>query len=115
MKRPIEVWVSGLPFQVIYDAAALGLKAMDERAEPALGHCDYSTLTMVVDDRMPEPKIRDTLFHEILHAIWHTTGLTSRVGTEISEEEVVAAMATEIVHVLRVNDDLAAYLRWHTS
>ncbi len=58
-----------------------------------------------------EIQLRETLLHEILHAVYHVTNLTTNpVQTDNPEEYVVGVLAGPVLAVLRDNPKVLAYL-----
>jgi hypothetical protein len=49
----------------------------------------------------------DTLLHEVLHAVWHCSGLHDG---KYNEEQVVRGLTTWLLLVLRDNPELVSYL-----
>lgn len=52
---------------------------------------------------------RETLLHEVLHAVFHNVGLSERFG-EKTEEQVVRSLSPALFDLLRRNPDLVSYL-----
>lgn len=52
----------------------------------ALGVCDKTTQTIYIDKTLPRYKIKDVLYHEIVHAMMFSYG----VDLTYDEEELVA-------------------------
>lgn len=64
------------------------------------GLVDYGSSTIEIEDGISLSKIRETLAHEMLHAIIHEAGIR---GLE-EEEEYVTAIGPVLAMVLRDND-----------
>lgn len=67
-----------------------------------------SQLEICVDPDRPEQGIRETLLHEVLHAVIWTVGIDA--GDDDEEEVLVAQLSTAILDVLRRNKALVRYL-----
>lgn len=59
-------------------------------------------------------RLRDILIHELCHAIWDNSGLSSievgQVDREVSEENIVALFSPSLLFVLKHNPELVAWL-----
>lgn len=59
----------------------------------------------------PVAMTRDTLLHEVLHAVLAISGTRAMVDLEREDEEkIVSGLAPALLHVLRDNPKLAAFL-----
>jgi hypothetical protein len=67
------------------------------------GECDFSGCEIRVDPTEAEPMQRDTLLHEVIHAVEDAMGL------KVTEHRV-ALLATGLLQVLRHNPNFVAYL-----
>jgi len=67
------------------------------------GKCEFATKIISVNPRQTEDSKRDTLLHEIMHA------LDEELQTKMSERQV-RLQATGLIEVLRNNPALVAYL-----
>ncbi len=110
MIRPDHVWIGPHRFEIIYDAAALGLQTMDDHQSPAWGHLSWANGRIVLDPRRPESGIRASLLHEVVHGAWQLVGLPSDSLDGYNEEYVVNALSDFLSMVLRLNPDLLAYM-----
>lgn len=80
------------------------------RHDNARGTTDAQSLTIRVDvDGLAATAVRETLLHEALHACWETSGLAAHEVAEHTEQ-VITALAPQLLHLLRANPDLVAYL-----
>ena len=69
----------------------------------------HTQLRIAVNDQQAPGFLRDSLFHEVLHACWQHSGLYDPEGKE-HEERVVRHMTPRILDVLRSNPRLVAWL-----
>jgi hypothetical protein len=97
MSLPIQVKIFAHTFQV----TLLGDSAM----HGSIGHCDTNALRIDLLDTLPETVMRETLIHEIFHAINYMTYLKDG-----DEERHVNCFAMGLVTVLRDNPELKEYL-----
>lgn len=97
--RPTKLKVNGRKFKVKFRAAV--------RMPEALG-LFHSTkhLIEIREDQSPV-ELRDTVLHELLHALLHSQG--REYGGEV-EEVYVRAIATGLIGVLRDNPELVQWL-----
>ena len=109
MQRPDTIWVGAFPYSVVYDKAKIDAKSVEQRAH-LLGSSNHHDLIITLDDSVAEQVIRDTLLHEILHCTWATSGLTEMV--DLTEEQIAAAVAPQLVYVFRANPELVEYLTY---
>lgn len=108
MKRPEVIWVGAFPFKIYFDHVKLAVMTADDGVKAAVGACNADKLEIVIDERLPEPRQRDVLIHEVLHAMWAFSGI--RNADELTEEFVVDALSADLLYVLRVNPDFVEYL-----
>lgn len=62
---------------------------------------------IIVSARQSDAALRDTVLHEVMHAIFFTSGLFREVE---NEERIVAAAATWLLMLLQDNPRLARWL-----
>lgn len=62
---------------------------------------------IIVSTRQTDQSERDTVLHEVLHALFYASGLYREVD---NEERVVAAVSTWLLMVLRENQAFAKFL-----
>ncbi len=108
MKRPEVIWIGPFPFDIYFDHVRLAVITTNDNVQAAVGASHSDQLRIVIDDRLPEPRQRDVLIHEVLHAIWSFTGI--RNADELNEELVIDALSAPWLYVLRVNPDFTEYL-----
>jgi hypothetical protein len=66
-------------------------------------------LTVLLDAGMTDELEKETLLHELLHAVWDCTGLSKRIDDD-QEEEVIRCLSPLVFGMLRANPDLVEYL-----
>lgn len=93
-----SVRVGNLTFKVKWRKKRIGLTE-------DVGECDYDRQTISVWSGLPEESQRDTVMHEILHAIGHVFNVKF---TE--EEDVIRKFATGICIIFRDNPGLKEIL-----
>lgn len=71
-----------------------------------IGGCDTLKLVISIDIKAPVMSVKNTLLHEIMHAIYHLYDLESCDG----EEDVVMRMANGMQMVMVDNPRLGKYL-----
>ena len=99
---PTTVYVSPHTYTIdTSEDTALRLQADQNR-----GQCFKDINLIELDTTLPDTQQAETLIHEILHAIWHTTGLDD----ETDEETAVTALAPRLLSLLRENHVLTEYL-----
>ncbi|NDC55599.1 MAG: hypothetical protein EBZ69_02125 [Alphaproteobacteria bacterium] len=99
--RPSEVRVGPYLFRVEYREDV-------SDSEPDLfGITIPRDQRIIVSSRQTDQCERDTLLHEVLHAVFYASGLFREVD---NEERVVAGVSTWLLMVLRDNPQLAKFL-----
>lgn len=109
MNRPDVITVGPFPYHIIYDGGATAKRSVVALAD-LVGQCDLNALTIWIDPDRPEARIRETLVHELLHALWDVAGLPSRDTERVGQEETVDALASGLTLLLRDNPALVKYL-----
>lgn len=74
--------------------------------------CTRPTHGLIVVDAvtLPESHVRDTLWHEILHAVFHVFHIAAKIDGDDLNENLVARATSPILQVLRDNPQLVRYL-----
>lgn len=104
MKGPKKFKVLGQPFKVRY-AKTLHMKkfgALNGRTRPDRGRVDLAT------KHLGEHKRAATYLHELLHAVI-TVGSVVREH-DTSEEDLVSSLTPILLHTMRENPRVVAYL-----
>lgn len=65
---------------------------------------------ILIGPHQVESARRETLLHEAIHAVWHTTGLGSHPDIEDHEELIIDSLAAPMLALLRDNPHLVSYL-----
>jgi hypothetical protein len=73
----------------------------------AYGDTDTNTLRIRVRPDLPLDLVRETLLHEVLHAVYRTAGVDSTI---MREEQIVCAISPHLMDALRRSPGLAEYL-----
>lgn len=114
MSRPERIWVCGQPFTVKWVNEEAGRLHPDDSGTYNVGLTVVSEQVMAIRGvGVGQHQERDTVLHEILHAILKMTAQRDRFqgkDDDNPEEEVVYSMAAALLAVLRQNPDLVAYL-----
>lgn len=108
MKPPRKIHVGPHTYRVVVDTAAMNAESVDA-GEALVGRCCRRSQTIYVEPDQHPSQRRDTLLHEVLHAVASVTALESEWGDE-REEEIVLRMTPALLDVLRRNPRLVAYL-----
>jgi hypothetical protein len=67
-------------------------------------------LEIVVDATLPDSLLRDTVAHELLHALWDMADLVTEDLDPAQVERIVAHLAPRLVDMLADNPELVDYL-----
>jgi hypothetical protein len=78
--------------------------ATEDAGMPVSGYCNHQNLTIVIDTDAHPAVVADTVLHEVMHALFHQTGMSHLVGD--SEEQLVASLSTALLDALRRNPKL---------
>jgi hypothetical protein len=108
VKLPRRIHVGPHIYSVVCDAAAMAAECRDA-GEDLVGRCSHRTLTIHIEPDQARSQMRDTLLHEVLHAVANMTALDGEWGAE-REEEVILRLAPALLDVLRRNPRLVAFL-----
>jgi hypothetical protein len=100
MSQPTSVTICGQPFAVEWKD--LG---PDEMGQTFVAH-----QRIEIDTDLGPDQERDTLLHEICHAIVKLTGHRHTTLTDKQEEAVVGCLAYALLGVLRANPALVAWM-----
>ncbi len=96
-KIPKHVEIIGHKFTVILSA---------EISDDELGRCDYNQQKIFISKQQASDTMRDTLLHEIIHAVHWLMGLADNS----TEEEFTARTATGFRSVMLQNPEVVNYL-----
>lgn len=96
--RPDHVDILGQRFSIVW--ANVGLDALIESVRA--GSCNRTTQTIYINHQAPD-QLRETLLHELIHAIGGIHGLAMA-------EADVAPLSAGLYQALRANPELAAFL-----
>jgi hypothetical protein len=107
MKPPKRINVGPFVYDVTFDRATMDARVREE-STALIGHHDGAVLTIDIDPDQAVGQARDTLLHELLHAIADVTGLSEAWGDR--EEEFVGRLSPAILDTLRRNPKLVRYL-----
>lgn len=102
MKRPTKVRVNGAEFKIKYRKFA--------ESEKALGLCRYKEARLEIATGQTQFDTKDTVLHEILHAILSKQGHSGRCFENALEEKYVNPIATGVIGILQDNPELARWL-----
>lgn len=112
--RPESVTVGPFEWSVHWDAKAI--KEFGHCAgDPVFGQTHPNDLTIWIDPDRPEQALRETVLHELLHAVVSTFDI--RVPYSMGdddgfsrEERLVASLSSPLLDVLRRNPPLTGWL-----
>lgn len=104
---PSQIRILHLTIPVVWDAARL-LRITENEGEAL--HGIYQQNTIYVSPAGPEPRKKETLLHEILHAIIDQTALATGPLSGDNEEIVVRTLAPLLLHTLQNNKAIVRYL-----
>lgn len=106
---PAVVEVGPHPYAVTAEELAWLRVFAETAAEGLVGQTDHNLLTITIDPKLAPAMARDTLLHEVLHAVFSAVGVSRDLGAS-KEEDAVNRIAPALLDVLRRNPPLVAYL-----
>jgi hypothetical protein len=108
MSTPTSVRVG--PYTYVVKVDADRIKELEKESESDLyGITTHGILEIVLQPAVADMVMRETLLHEVLHAILFNTGLSDRM-TDKAEEHLVRALSPALFALLRDNPNLVQYL-----
>lgn len=115
LRRPQMIWILGQPFSVRWEDAPGKRLHEDSDGYWELGTTVVDEQVVVIRSKQGEYQLRDTVLHEVLHAILNMTAQRDRFKPNDAhekhpEEPVVAAIATALLGVLNANPNLVDWL-----
>jgi hypothetical protein len=104
---PTRVQVGAWRYKVDTSADAV-LKMRAETSADCVGRVRHTEQTITIKPEMAADQLRDTLLHEVLHAVHSFVGMD--VADECGCEEFVHRLCPTLLDTLRRNPDLVTYL-----
>lgn len=77
-----------------------------EEKDTLCGFFQSEALTIYLDKKMPVSLYKDTLFHELLHAVWFLSGAGSVEQAHYEEEIMVSVLTPWLIGLLADNHKL---------
>lgn len=109
--RPTRIKVGPTTWRINYDDEAMrdiqrvaGQQFMLGVTRPTNGDILIDALSL------PESHVRDTLWHEVLHAVFHVFHVAAKIDGDDLDENLTARATSPILQVLRDNPRLVRYL-----
>lgn len=103
MKPPRFVKVGPYRYRIEFTA--------EELENSSYAECDLKKEVIRVRMTLSEGITRDTILHEIMHAVWDAFSVMTKTDhLEDVEEHVIRHLSTGVLGVLRDNPRLVAYL-----
>lgn len=108
MSTPTRVKVGAYTYTVKVDADRI--KELEKESETDLyGITSHGILEIALHPTVAPMVMRETLLHEVLHAVLYNTGVADRM-TDKNEEHLVRALSPALFALLRDNPALIQYL-----
>lgn len=110
-RRPTRLKVGPTWWSISYDHADM-LEIQRVSSEQFLQGCTRPQRAQIVVDAisLPESHIRDTLWHEVVHAVFHVFHIAAKIDGDDLNENLVARATSPVLQVLRDNPALVRYL-----
>ena len=106
---PNFIYVGPHKYFVETSKSALMEKMVEQKTSGLMGHVSTGQATIYINTDYAPTQQRDTLLHEVLHAIVYDTALHLDWDS-VREEEVVSRLTPAILNVLRRNPELVECL-----
>lgn len=110
MQPPSEISVGPYVYTVSVGGQEWDRQAAEEAQEGTgylYGRCDHPVSSIVLRDGLSAAVTAETLLHEIMHACVYLAGQPLNAK---AEEAAISSLAPTLLHVLRENPRLVAYL-----
>lgn len=85
------------------------IELQDKLEDDDYGCCDPHTQTITLSKDQNRQAVGDTLLHEIMHAIWHESGLFAVKRPD--EEQIVRTTSTWLCLVFRDNPKVLSFIK----
>lgn len=107
MNNPVDhVDVGPFHYAVKFDAAEV--KRLEEKnKQEYLGCCSFEEELIAINPNQTSDNLAETLFHEIMHAVFGLSGATGRM---MREEDAIGRLCPMLLDTLRRNPQLVDYL-----
>ena len=105
---PESVQVGPYVYTIVSDAARIA-ECEKEAHEELFGMTVHKSLEIILHPDAVDMVIRETLLHEVLHAVLYNTGISDRM-TEKTEEHLVRALSPALFVLLRDNKKFLGYI-----
>lgn len=104
---PVSALVGSFVYRIVLDEERM--RVLEKEANSDLfGITSHGDLEIALHPGCAEMIIRETLLHEVLHAVFYNTGLTERLSEKM-EEQVIRALSPALFDLMRRNPALLAY------
>lgn len=80
------------------------------RTDGCNGYMSVSNALIGVDPTIPRTRQKETLFHEVLHAVWNASGRGVTGKERVTEEEAIRAISDGLLRTLRDNPDFTNFV-----
>lgn len=108
MSTPTSVRVG--PYTYVVKVDADRIKELEKESNTDLyGITTHGHLEIALQPDVADMVLRETLLHEVLHAVLFNTGISDRM-TDKAEEHLVRALSPALFSLLRENPELVRYL-----
>jgi len=108
---PKSVRIGPLRWKITTSLGSYNAFAAAENDGKALGFTQLETLTIALKPSLPDSLMRETLLHELLHAIIATQGgVFPTAKDDELEEAAVVAISPLLLSTLRANEDVLEFI-----
>ena len=108
MSTPPSIRVGPYRYTVKVDSERIKELETESNAD-LYGITTHGILEIVLQPEVADMVMRETLLHEVLHAVLYNTGISDRM-TDKAEEHLVRALSPALFSLLRDNPDLVQYI-----
>jgi len=108
MSTPTSVRIGPYRYTVKVDLSRI--KELEKESDSDLyGITTHGHLEIVLHPDVADTVLRETLLHEVLHAVLYVTGTSDRLSDK-AEEHLIRSLSPALFALLRDNPDLVQYL-----
>lgn len=99
---PKKVKIDHLTYDIVLDPSLTDFEHY--------GICNLAEQSIRLLSTMNKDRLKETLIHELLHAVYYSRGMKQITGEALTEEYIVDQLGIGLTMLLKVNPQLRKYL-----